>query len=119
MKEFKTLIVLDKFKGFFEAVGVDYPIMRKILQVKFTMDGRRVPTALGNSRKKKDDKEKKDSNSFIKSLWLYVILGAIMIPIVMLGENYIFQMSLVFGVLMFMVMSTLISDFSSVLLEIV
>ncbi|KOA18543.1 hypothetical protein CLHOM_34450 [Clostridium homopropionicum DSM 5847] len=118
MKEFKTLIVLDKFKGFFEAVGVDYSIMRKILQVKLTMDSRRVPTALGNSRKKADDQDEEDSNSFIKSLWLYMILGAIMIPIVMLGENYIFQMSLIFGILIFMLMSTLISDFSSVLLDI-
>jgi len=118
MKEFKTLMVLDKFKGLFRIVGVDYIVMRKILQVKLTMDGRRVPTAIGNSWKKNNEQEKKDSNSFIKSLWLYMILGAIMIPIVMHGENYIFQMSLIFAILMFMVMSTLISDFSYVLLDI-
>lgn len=118
MKEFKVLKVLDRFQGLFNKLGVDYKVMRKILQVKLTMDGRRVPTAIGKSYKKDKEEEEKDSNRFVKSLWLYLILGAIMIPIVMMGENYIFQMSLVFGILMFMVMSTLISDFSSVLLDI-
>lgn len=116
MKDFKVLKFLDKFKGFFEKIGVDYYMMRKILQVKFIMDGRRVPTAIGNSSKKK--KENKDENNFIKSLWVYGLIGIIIIPLVCFGKNFMFQMSFVFGILMFMIMTSLISDFSSVLLDI-
>ncbi|AKA68358.1 hypothetical protein [Clostridium scatologenes] len=114
MKDFKVLKFLDRFEGFFEKIGVDYCIMRKILQVKFIMDGRRVPTAIGNSSKKKS----KDENNFIKSLWVYGLIGIIIIPLVCFGKNFMFQMSFVFGILMFMIMTSLISDFSSVLLDI-
>ncbi|NMM63680.1 hypothetical protein HBE96_13555 [Clostridium sp. P21] len=116
MKDFKVLKFLDKFKDFFEKIGVDYYLMRKILQLKFIMDGRRVPTAISGSSKKK--KENKDENNFIKSLWVYGLIGIIMVPITCFGKNFIFQMSFVFGILMFMIMTSLISDFSSVLLDI-
>ncbi|MEA4825025.1 MAG: hypothetical protein VB130_00085 [Clostridium sp.] len=118
MKDFKALRFLDRFRSFFEKLGVDYHIMRKILQVKLIMDGRRVPTIISDSSKKKNNKENKDENNFMKSLWFYGLLGIIMIPFVIMGKNYIFQMSLAFGILMFMVMTSLISDFSSVLLDI-
>ncbi len=49
---------------------------------------------------------------------MYILLGIILIPFIVLGENYLFQMSIVFGILMFMIMTSLISDFSSVLLDI-
>lgn len=118
MKDFKILKILDKFKFVFERLGVDYVVMRKILQVKLLMDGRRIPTALGNSSRKKGETENKDGNNFIKSLWFYALMGLIMIPFVLMGKNYAFQMSLIFGIVMFMVMTSLISDFSSVLLDI-
>lgn len=116
MRDFKVLKFLDKFRGFFEKLGVDYHIMRKILQVKLIMDGRRVPTAVGGSSKNKN--ENKYENGFFKSLWIYGLIGIIMVPFVIMGKNFIFQMSFVFGMLMFMVMTSLISDFSSVLLDI-
>ncbi len=53
--------------------------------------GRRTPTAMINSSKKK----REEDNSLLKSLWLYVLLGIILIPLVIAGENYLFQMSLV------------------------
>ncbi|WP_411682931.1 hypothetical protein [Clostridium thailandense] len=116
MKDFKVLKFLDNFRGFFEKLGVDYHIMRKILQIKLIMDGRRVPTAVGGASKKKN--EDKYENGFFKSLWIYGLIGIIMVPFVTMGKNFIFQMSFVFGMLMFMVITSLISDFSSVLLDI-
>ena len=113
MKDFRILKFLDRFKGLFERLGIDYYIMRRILQVKLTLDGRRTPTTMINSSKKKKGKE----NSFIKSLLPYIILGIVLIPLVIFSENYLFQMSLVFGIVMFMMITTLISDFSSVLLD--
>lgn len=115
MKKFKVLKFLDKFKGLFEKLGVDYEIMRKILQVKLVMDGRRVPTIMNNSNKKK---EKEEENSFFKSLGIYALFGLIIVALIIPKSNLIFQMSCVFGILMFMIMTTLISDFSSVLLDI-
>lgn len=115
MKDFKVLKFLDKFKGFFEKFDIDYEVMRKILQVKLIMDGRRIPTITNSSAKEKEDK---DENNFIKSLWVYVLIGIVIIPMTGFGDNYIFEMSFVFGILMFMITTTLISDFSSVLLDI-
>lgn len=114
MKDFKVLKFLDRFKGFFEKIGVDYNVMRKILQVKFIMDKRRVSTVMNNSSKNESENE----NSFKKSLLFYGFVGLIICPIIWAKENFIFQMSFVFGILMFMITTTLISDFSSVLLDV-
>ncbi|MBU5438859.1 hypothetical protein KQI42_12600 [Tissierella sp. MSJ-40] len=115
MKDFKVLKILDIFKFIFEKAGIDYDVMRRILEIKFTLDGRRVPTIVGNSSSKKKDE---DSNSFIKSLGVYLLLGIILVFFVTKADNYLYQMSFVFGILMFMMMTSLISDFSSVLLDI-
>jgi hypothetical protein len=115
MQDFRTLKLLDRFERVFSSFGVDYKIMRKILQVKLTMDGRRVPTIFSQNAKKKDQES---NNQYLKSLWIYVIFGLFTIPFVLLGENYLFQMSLFYGIFTFFVMTSMISDFSSVLLDI-
>lgn len=114
MKDFKVLKFLDRFKGFFEKIDVDYNVMRKILQVKLIMDRRRVTTIMNNSSKNGS----KDEDSFKKSLLFYAFVGLIIVPVIWAKENFIFQMSFVFGILMFMITTTLISDFSSVLLDV-
>ena len=113
MKDFKILRFIDKFKSLFESFGVDYDIMRKILQLKFVLNERNVPTVMKNNSSKK----KEEGNSFIKSLWFYALLGLMLVPFVISKGNYLFQMSFLFGILMFMMMTILISDFSSVLLD--
>lgn len=115
MKDYKVLKFLDLFKGVFEKFHIDYLAMRKILQVKLLLDSRRVATVLQNSNSNKE--EKKEKNNFIKSLGMYLLLGLVMIPLVLFGNNYLFQMSFVFGIFMFFMMTSLISDFSSVLLD--
>jgi ABC-2 type transport system permease protein len=121
MKNFAVLRLLDRFRWLFVRFGVDYQLMRRILQVKLTMDSRRIPTVLSGSVSSKDpDKVEKTekTNYFARSMLMYFVVGLIMIPFVVMGSSFIFQMSLVFGMLMFMIMTTLISDFSSVLLDI-
>ncbi|MGG3622392.1 hypothetical protein ABES25_02325 [Bacillus gobiensis] len=115
MQDYRTLKLLDRFERVFSSFGVDYKIMRRILQVKLTMDGRRVPTIFSQNANKKG---KENSNQYIKSLWIYVLFGLFMIPFLLMGENYLFQMSLFYGIFTFFIMTSMISDFSSVLLDI-
>ncbi|WP_066306328.1 hypothetical protein [Bacillus sp. FJAT-29814] len=115
MKDFRTLKILDLFRRAFERSGIDYPVMRKILAVKLTMDGRRTPTIFNQQAKKKN---KPEENGFIKSLGMYALLSVMLIPLVVFGKYYMYQMSIFFGVIMFLVMTSMISDFSNVLLDI-
>ncbi|PYZ92214.1 hypothetical protein CR194_15345 [Salipaludibacillus keqinensis] len=114
MKNYPSLKFVDLFKRLFLFLGVDYPVMRKILQIKLTMDRRRVPTVFNEQNKKINN----DSNQFLKSLWVYAFLGLILVPFILIRDSYIFPMSLVYGVLMFLLMTSMISDFSQVLLDI-
>ena len=114
MKEFRTLLFLDWFRVLFEKAGFDYPLLRRILQVKLTMDQRRVPTVFKQRGKSKSSK---DENRYIKSLWIYALYGLFVLPFILMGDNYLFQMSIAFSVLFFIVTTSMISDFSVVILD--
>lgn len=115
MKNFRTLRFLDLFRGLFESFGINYTVMRKILAVKLTMDGRRTPTIFNQQTKKR---KKLEENGFIKSLGIYVLLGLMLIPFTAFGKSFLYQMSIFYGIVMFLVMTSMISDFSNVLLDI-
>lgn len=113
MNDFIPLRILDRFKGLFWKLGIDYEIMRKIIQLKLIMDGRRMPTIFNGS------KVKKEGNQFLKSLWMYALYGLILLtPFLFLGNQYIFLISIMFSLLMFILMTSMVSDFSAVLLDI-
>ena len=112
MSDFRSLKFLDRFRGIFIKIGIDYDVMRKILEFKLTMDQRRVPTILSDSKKRDE------GNQFIKSLGLYALYGLMLIPLIVFGKQYMFQMSIVFGITMFILMTSMVSDFSSVLLDV-
>ncbi len=115
MKDFRTLQILDRFQPVFVKMGVDYPIMRKILAVKLTLDQRKVATIFSGQagRRKKGPEE----NGFVKSLWMYVLLGLMLIPFVTVEANLLISLSFFFGIVLFFVMMSMVSDFSSVLLD--
>ncbi|MFD2759665.1 hypothetical protein [Lentibacillus juripiscarius] len=113
MNDFRSLQLLDKCQFVFKRLGIDYDDLRKILQLKLTMDQRRVPTIFNMESSKK-----KEGNQFLKSLWLYGFYGLILIPFLFLGDHYMLQMSLMFGIIMFFLMTSMISDFTSVLLDV-
>jgi ABC-2 type transport system permease protein len=116
MDHFFILRVLDWFEPLFIKLGIEYKTMRRILQVKLTMDQRRKPTVFQHAGKKKN-KDKPEKNEFFKSLWIYGFFGLMLIPFLFFKENYLFQLTILFSIFMFIVMTTLISDFSSVLLD--
>lgn len=111
---FRILKFFDIFKRFFERLGINYSVMRSILYVKLLMDGRKIPTILANSKYN----EKDNRNKFVRSLWVYTLMGLILIPFILMKMNYLFSMSIIFAIVMFFIMSSLISDFSSVLLDV-
>ncbi|MEO4054813.1 hypothetical protein [Solibacillus sp. CAU 1738] len=115
MKDFKSLQLLDKVRFIFINLGIDYAVMRQILHIKLTMDERRVPTLFNQSANKKSEDQK---YGYIKSLWIYVLISLVLIPFIGFGENFLFQMTITYAILIFMIMTSMISDFSSVLLDV-
>lgn len=114
MKDFKVLKILDKLRFFYEKSGVDYDILRLILNTKLTMDGRRKATVFNNERKKK----KGESNEFYKSLILYAFIGIFFGLTLIFRINMMYQMSIYFAAIMFMILTVFISDFSYVILDV-
>lgn len=111
MKDFFFLKVLDRIEGAFSAVGVDYPTLRRILQIKLVMNSRHASTIIGGEKPEA-------KNPFLNALGLYAFLG-LFIGLFMLFDFPLFlKMNLVFGMIIFIVFTTMISDFSSVLLDI-
>ena len=115
MDDFKTLQLLDKTRVLFTKLGIDYPVMRQILQIKLLMDERKVPTFMNQSANKNNEEKK---YGYIKSLWIYALIGLLLIPFMGFGDNYLFQMSITYALYIFIIMTTLISEFSSVLLDV-
>ncbi|NME07734.1 hypothetical protein [Psychrobacillus sp. BL-248-WT-3] len=113
MNDFASLRVLDRFRKIFLKFDIDYDIMRRILQLKLTMDSRRLPPIFNGS------KEKKDGNQFTKSLWVYGLFGLLLLtPFLFLGNNFLFSLTIMFSSMFVILMTSMISDFSAVLLDI-
>ncbi|MFF5996914.1 hypothetical protein AAGS61_19565 [Lysinibacillus sp. KU-BSD001] len=115
MRDFKTLKLLDNMRFLFSKMGIDYEVMRQILHIKLTMDERRVPTLFSQAATKKSEEKK---YGYIKSLWIYTLIGLVLIPFIAFGENFLFQMSITYAIIIFMIMTSMIADFSSVLLDV-
>ena len=113
MKEYTSLRLLDRFKYVFEHMGVDYRVMRRVLQTKLTLDGRRTSTVLIQQR----TTEGEEDNGFIKSLWMYGLMGLFFAVFVFIGSPLV-GLSLFYGALMFILTTAMVSDFSTVLLEV-
>ncbi|WP_235613233.1 hypothetical protein [Paenibacillus sp. LC231] len=114
---FRMLKILDRFQGIISRMGVDYATLRRILHVKLLMDSRRAPVILSSSNRKKE--EEQDKNLFVSSLWLYGLIGLVLTPFVFWSDpEYLMPMSILSAILMFLIMSSMISDFSSVLLDV-
>jgi hypothetical protein len=111
MKDFLFLKLLDRISPIFTSLGIDYQVMRRILKLKLVMNGRRASTVMNQGKAE-------GKNSFLLSLGLYAFLG-LFIGIFMLLEYPLFlKMNIVLGMIMFLILTTMISDFSSVLLDV-
>lgn len=114
MNEYKFLKLLDKFKGIYSKMGVDYEKMRLILGMKLTLDSRRTSTVMQNPA----NEENESKNSFNKALLMYAIMGIFIGIITFFPFNKMYKYTIVFAMFMFLVLTIFISDFSNVLLDI-
>lgn len=90
---------------------VDFPQFCAILETKLTLDNRRRPTAF-QSRSKKPP-----SSAFAFTLLMYVFMGMFVGATVGVIHDPLVSLTIVHAFVMTMVAMTLISDFSSVLLD--
>jgi len=89
--------------------------MRMILQIKLTMDGRRVSTVMKNNIK---TDESEDKNNYLSLLKINVFMS-IFIGLIMMGNmTSMIATNIVIGINLFMMVSLMISDFSAVLLDV-
>jgi len=111
MKEHRLLKVLDWIRFIYRPLGVDYEVVRKLLNVRLIMDERRSPAAVANAKKETK------GNRMLGMYILYAMMGGVAGIILYSGLDLFYKMNAIFGIMMFMVGMTLIADFSAVLLD--
>ncbi|MDO7205471.1 hypothetical protein Q5M85_16500 [Paraclostridium bifermentans] len=112
MQNFISLKILDKFRFLYEKLGVDYDDMRLILSTKLTIDSRKTSNLLNNNQ------YQESSNQYKIMQIVYAIIGLCMMIIIINSQNIFTAMALYFSMFMFFMITTFISDFSSVILDI-
>ena len=110
----KILKFIDKFKWFYEKLGVDYNSMRIILKVKLLMDSRTSKNVFNANKPQNEN----SNTSLLKLFGIYFGIGFFFMLMTAIIPDVIIGMSLFFTMLMFMILSTLISNFTSLILDI-
>jgi len=109
-----VLFILDRLRGVFHSMGIDYAQLRVILEIKLLMDKRRKPAALTQSG---TGKEENSSIQYWLSLFLYAVLGSVVGSLIFVMPSIFWALSIVFAYVMVMTIMTLITDFASVIMD--
>ena len=112
-KFFLWLVLLPA--SLYRSLGVDTVQLRAILSAKLTMDNRR-PVSFGGNRRKKEKKEV--NGATLKTIFSSLIMGILMLFAFAVGNGMLTKLSLFMTMFIFMVCLTLITDFTSVLIDI-
>lgn len=107
------LKIIDLFAFIYTRLGIDYSQMRSILSMKMTVDRRKDASLPGMET---DNKSVKEKNQFFSSLWVYTLISFFLL-ILFAYDNWVFQYTLYFSFLFIMTLSTLIANFSGILLD--
>ncbi|MEO7989094.1 MAG: hypothetical protein ABI663_06100 [Chryseolinea sp.] len=102
---------LDFTQGLYRTAGVNYEQLRAIVAIKLTMDNRRQVM----SYKKKENQE--PGNAFAMTLLIYSIFGIFVAAFIYSIPSVVVSMIFFFSYIMVMIAMTLITDFSSILLD--
>jgi hypothetical protein len=106
------LKLVGLFKGIFKRQGIDYAGMLTIVETKLTMDKRRVYM---NWRQHQQQKE--NTNHLNGVLFFYTMMGLFIAAFLFAVPSLVLGMILVHAYVLFMMSMTLITDFSTVLLD--
>ena len=96
-------------------MNVNLPQLRSILHVKLLMDDRRRGVLQQTSTRKK---EKPVTLATLGTMLLSALLGLVYLLAFMIGNDIVTHLSFYFSLFFFMLSATLISDFTSVLIDI-
>src|SRR5688500_17755417 len=102
---------LDLWKWLFLRLGVNYDQLRAIVEVKLTTDNRRQTVAYKTKR------NKEPTNTFVATVLLYAVFGIFISFVIYTLPSFILSMLMFFTYIMVMIIMTLITDFSSILLD--
>lgn len=103
--------ILDRFAWAFRLIKVDYDQLRGIVAMKLLTDNRRQHI----SYRRKSERD--TGNSFLTTLLVYSIFGIFVALAFYSIPSFMLSMILFFSYMMVMVALTLITDFSSILLD--
>ena len=106
------LAVVSLFRPVYIALGVDFTQLRAIVGVKLVMDNRRNASAFPQRGKQKESNYK-----FLLAVLFYFIFGGFAAVAIAVLPSFLVGMTLYFSFLIVTIIMTLISDFSSVLLD--
>lgn len=112
-KAFLKLALLPS--GLYQRMGINSAQLKTILHIKLTMDDRRAGTLYQAQAKKR---KKPVSMATVGTMVMSAILGLMYLLSFMAGENAITHLTFYFSFFFFMLSATLISDFTSVLIDI-
>lgn len=100
------------FKNVFNSQGIDYARMMTIVETKLTMDKRRVYMSWKQKQQKKEN-----ANHLNGVLFFYALMGMFVAILLFAFPSLMLGMILVHTYVLFMMSMTLITDFSTVLLD--
>lgn len=103
--------IVSALKPIYEWMGADSEMVYFIVAFKFLIDSRK-----DNQLESLTGSIEKDSNAFFRSLWVYLLMGAFLLFSFGL-ENISIQYALFFLFLFVMLVATLVSQFSTILLD--
>jgi ABC-2 type transport system permease protein len=112
-KTFLKLALLPS--GLYRKAGVNIYQLRSILYIKLTMDDRR-PGTLQQVRSRKSDKP--ITKATLGMMFLSALMGLLYLISFLVGNDPVTQLTVYFSFFFFMLSATLISDFTSVLIDI-
>jgi ABC-2 type transport system permease protein len=106
--------IVSLFKGLYEKAGVDFQQLKIILALKLTMDNRRQnASSMRGMGSKKDE----PSNRFLVSLLFLGLFSLFMTTFIFISPTPYIGFTFYFAFVMMLIIMTLISDYSSVLLD--
>jgi ABC-2 type transport system permease protein len=114
---------IDKFlvyvvllpKAFYQNMGVNTTQLKAILKTKITL-GDRTPTGIRAIRKAKQNKP--TSGVSYTQIFMSVFLGVMFMFSFFMGANYVTKLTIYFSMYIFVLTSTLIADFTTVLIDV-